>query len=110
MKEKSIVEHISCGIPPQMKPSVETNIFVHTKIPGVSRECLPPSKQIPGSPFLMVNVSPAPSQTQIEAIINTLCCFLAPKAKARNVLLKTQVLAKIPLGSIPRGYPGVKRG
>jgi hypothetical protein len=37
----------------------DSNIFDHVKTQGVSRECVPSSKQLPGSPFLLVNPSPA---------------------------------------------------
>jgi hypothetical protein len=35
----------------------EPNEFVHLKDPGVSREVLPPSKTLPGNPFLLVNAN-----------------------------------------------------
>jgi hypothetical protein len=44
----------------------EAGGFAHLKGPGVSREKLPPSKQLPGTPFLFVHThhSIAPNQTK----------------------------------------------
>jgi hypothetical protein len=47
--------------------SSEANVIAHFETPGVSRECEPPSKQLPGSPFLLVKTSPATPPNQIKA-------------------------------------------
>ena len=47
--------------------SSEANVIAHFETPGVSRECEPASKQLPGSPFLLVKTSPATPPNQIKA-------------------------------------------
>jgi hypothetical protein len=50
----------------------DANIFAHLKRSGVSRECERPSKQLPGSPFLFVNPSPATPPNQTKASCSSL--------------------------------------
>lgn len=51
----------------KMSYSSEANVIAHFETPGASRECRRPSKQLPGSPFLLVKTSPATPPNQTKA-------------------------------------------
>ena len=56
----------------KMSSSSEANVIVHFETPGVSRECEPASKQLPGSPFSLVKTSPATPPNQTKASCSSL--------------------------------------
>ena len=52
--------------------SSEAKVIAHSETPGVSRECEPASKQLPGSPFLLVETSPTTPPNQTKASCSSL--------------------------------------
>jgi hypothetical protein len=50
----------------------EANVIAHLETPGVSRECEPASKQLPGSPFLLVPIQQSRVAIQTKASVSSL--------------------------------------